>query len=160
MNPADLLTAARNSIVGFGTGRPLQATLRRAVSTIYYAAFTCLANTCADKVVGQYRRLDNSGKRAWVQVYRAVEHGKVKNRCKNNGFMGQFPPAIRDFAALFVDLQYDRTIAAYVPYENFFKSEVEILADTAEQIIQRFIGLPSGVLRAFAVYVLFDSRKN
>ena len=74
--------------------------------------------------------------------------------------MGQFPPAIRDFAALFVDLQYDRTIADYVPYENFFKSEVEILADTAEQIIQRFIGLPSGVLRAFAVYVLFDSRKN
>ena len=82
------------------------------------------------------------------------------NRCKNNELMGQFPTAIRDFAALFVDLQYDRTIADYVPYENFFKSEVEILADTAEQIIQHFSGLPSGVLRAFAVYVLFDSRKN
>lgn len=160
MNPADLLTAARNSIVGLGAGRPLQATLRRAVSTIYYAAFTCLANVCADNVVGRYRSLDDSGKRAWVQVYRAVDHAKAKNRCKNSQFIGQFPPAIHDFAAMFVDLQYDRTIADYVPYENFFKSEVEILADTAEEMIHRITGLPSGVLRAFAVYVLFDSRKN
>lgn len=146
--------------MGLGAGRPLQATLRRAVSTIYYAAFTCLANICADKVVGQYRSLDDSGRQAWVQVYRAVDHAKAKNRCKNHQFIAQFPPAIRDFAALFVDLQYDRTIADYVPYENFFKSEVEIIADTAEEIIHRFTGLPSGVLRAFAVYVLFDARKN
>ena len=71
-----------------------------------------------------------------------------------------FPPAIRDFAAMFVDLQYDRTIADYVPYENFFKSEVEIIADTAEEIISRFSSVPAADLRAFSVYVLFDSRNN
>ena len=53
--------------------------------------------------------------------------------------MARFPLEIRHFAALFVDLQYDRTIADYVPYENFLKSEVEILADTAEEIIFRFM---------------------
>ena len=71
-----------------------------------------------------------------------------------------FPPAIRDFAAMFVDLQYDRTIADYVPYENFFKSEVEIIADTAEEIISQFSSVSSADLRAFSVYVLFDSRNN
>lgn len=143
-----------------GPGRPLQAALRRAVSTIYYALFTCLANTCADKLVGQYSRLNNIGRRAWVQVYRAVEHGKTKQRCKNRTAIAMFPPAIRDFAAMFVDLQYDRTIADYVPYENFFKSEVEIIADTAEEIISRFSSVPAADLRAFSVYVLFDSRNN
>ena len=138
----------------------MQATLRRAVSTIYYAAFTCLANVCADKLVGQYHRLDDVGKRAWVQVYRSVDHGKAKSRCKSNLAMAQFPPEVCDFGALFVDLQYDRTIADYVPYESFFKSEVEIMADTTEEIMCRFIGVPSGVLRAFAVHILFDSRKN
>ena len=74
----------------------MQATLRRAVSTIYYAAFTCLANVCADKLVGQYHRLDDVGKRAWVQVYRSVDHGKAKSRCKNNVAMVRFPPSTRE----------------------------------------------------------------
>ena len=56
--------------------------------------------------------------------------------------MAQFPPEVCDFGALFVDLQYDRTIADYVPYESFFKSEVEIMADTTEEIMFRFISVP------------------
>ena len=69
-----------------------------------------------------------------------------------------FPSEIRDFAMLFVDLQFDRTVADYVPDVNFFKSEVEMFANVAEDIIFRFEAAPNTDLRAFAVYVLFDLR--
>lgn len=57
---------------------------------------------------------------------------------------------------LFVDLQYDRTVADYVPDVDFFKSEVEMFTNVAEDI--RFEAAPNTDLRAFAVYVLFDLR--
>ena len=72
--------------------------------------------------------------------------------------MAVFSSEIRDFAMLFVDLQFDRTVADYVPDVNFFKSEVEMFANVAEAIILRFEAAPNADLRAFAVYVLFDLR--
>ena len=47
MNPHDLMAVAR-ALAESDRALPLQATLRRAVSTAYYALFHCLAASAAD----------------------------------------------------------------------------------------------------------------
>ena len=72
----DLLAAARQLAGTSGGPPPSQASLRRAVSTTYYALFHCMAENCADMLVGG----PGSGRSrpAWHQAYRALEHGRAK----------------------------------------------------------------------------------
>jgi hypothetical protein len=66
------------------TGRkPLQVDLKRAVSAAYYAMFHAMAKECADTIAGTGRHRSD---KAWVQVYRALEHGVAKNACKQVAF--------------------------------------------------------------------------
>ena len=50
----------------------MQASLRRAISTAYYAVFHSLARIAADLIVGTDRN------EAWHQAHRALEHGSAK----------------------------------------------------------------------------------
>ncbi len=96
----DLLATADDLIVGRGRNRkPRQANLRRAVSTAYYAMFHCLAQCCADTLVGSAG--SNRSKHAWRQVYRAVEHKGTSKKCKR-GEIHEFPKEVEDFANVFV----------------------------------------------------------
>ena len=68
MNPQDLLTLAVELASGSSRGRPGQVELRRAVSSVYYALFHALANSCADLLVGRpvhhaYVRATTNGQR-------------------------------------------------------------------------------------------------
>src|SRR5271155_2246861 len=53
-------------------GRPRQATLRRAVSTAYYAVFQALCVTCAETLVGEGKPWGE-----FTPGFRALEHGHV-----------------------------------------------------------------------------------
>src|SRR5271154_3455388 len=53
-------------------GCPRQASLRRAVSTAYYAVFQALCVTCAETLVGWEKPWE-----AFTPVFRALEHGHV-----------------------------------------------------------------------------------
>jgi uncharacterized protein (UPF0332 family) len=87
--PPDFLKAA-NILLSSSSGRPTGVCLRRAESSAYYALFHCLARECADLLIG-----GNNAKRsdeAWRQVYRALEHGIAKDRCKNKAAIKKFQP--------------------------------------------------------------------
>ena len=75
MTPHDLMEAAR-ALAEPDHGRPTQARLRRAVSSVYYAMFHTLAVTAADLFIGEARGA------AWHRVYRALEHGRARNACQ------------------------------------------------------------------------------
>lgn len=81
VNPHELIETARR-LAGANPGQPrsTQADLRRTVSTAYYALFHCLAGAAADLLAGRASRGSD-----WDQVYRALEHGKARRACQQQG---------------------------------------------------------------------------
>ena len=129
---------------------------RRAVSSCYYALFHCLARECADLLIG-----GNGAERsdeAWRQVYRSLEHGPAKDRCKDSGMIKKFPKEIEDFSNTFVAMQAKRHDADYDPFKRFVKSEVELDIVVVEQAIQKFKAAKTKDRRAFCAYVLLKKR--
>ena len=155
MRALDFVATARD-LTRASRGRPRHTNLRRAVSTIYYALFHCLAGCCADMVVGGAGAARSD--RAWRQAYRALQHGAARRRCEHSDIEG-FPIEIQDLANLFVDMQKKRHGADYDPEAAFSKSEVVQYIDEAESVIRQFPGAPIRDRRAFAVYLLFDVRR-
>ena len=154
----DLLAAARELAGIPGGPPPSQASLRRAVSTTYYALFHCMAENCADMLVGTPS--SGASRPAWQQAYRALQHGTAKTRCNNQGMVQRFPPEIQEFAGQFVYLQGKRELADYDPAESFDQSAVINDIDLAESAIAQFQQAPERDRRAFAVYVLLNLRNN
>ncbi len=163
MNPQDLLRIARqlaSGAIGGNVGRPRQTELRQAVSAAYYALFHALALCCADMLVGATPA--NRSQAAWRQAYRALEHGLAKNQCGNRSAMRRFPSEIGEFGKQFVAMQQQRHEADYDPDPegSFTRDDVLQLIEEAENAITQFNGVPARDKRAFAVYVLFRSRRN
>ena len=153
MNPHDLIRIARqlaSGAVGETRGRPRQAELRRAVSATYYALFHALARCCANRLAGS----DRTGV-AWVQTYRALEHGHARNRCDDQSAMSAFPQEIRYFGRRFVLLQRQRQRADYAPDATFSRARVIQFITEAEDAIDALEGAPATDRRAFAIHVLF-----
>ena len=161
MNPDDLLEIAERLASGSGPGRPRQAELRRAISTAYYALFHTLANSCADLLVGG--RSTTGTRQAWRQTYRALDHGRIKRQCSDRRprrTLRRFPPEIQDFAAQFVKMQSLRHLADYDPFEHFTRSEVSQVIEETKTAVSEFTLADRGDRRAFAVFVLFDLRRD
>ena len=138
------------------TRRPRRTDLCRAVSTAYYALFHCLARVCADALAGKVG--PNSNQRpAWRRVYRALDHGEAKKRCRQAAAQ-QFPREIGDFAETFISLQRRRHLADYDPDFPFSKSEVIEDIEQVQSVIARFSGAPRDHLRAFSIHVLMKAR--
>ena len=159
MTALDFIVTARLLAGVSGPGRPLETNLRRAISTAYYALFHCLAECCADMVVGGSGAARDRD--AWRQVYRSLQHGTARNRCREREAMAKFPPEILDFANQFVRFQGLRNSADYDPdAEVMRRSQVIEYLDDAERVILRFPYAPIQHRRAFAVHVLMAARRN
>ena len=152
MTPHDLMEAAR-ALAEPDHGRPTQARLRRAVSSVYYAMFHTLAETAADLFMGEARSP------AWHRVYRALEHGRARSACQQERIMREFPAGIREFAKTFVVLQTERQKADYAldrkPYET---TDVLEHIGSAERAIDRFARVDVESRRNFVAHVLFRQR--
>ena len=157
MKALDFIETAKD-LIPESTGAPRRSNLRRALSTAYYVLFHCLARSCADMLIGG-ESADRSN-RAWIQVYRALEHGNARTRCQDNEAIDQFPPAIKEFAALFASMQQRRHLADYAPQQTFYKSEVAQTIEQAKLIIAQFQQAPTKDRRAFAAHVLFKQRRG
>jgi hypothetical protein len=157
LQPEALLNAARKLAGRTGSGRPRQAELRRAISTAYYAVFHELAREAADALVGKANR--RTIPVAWSQVYRALNHGRVRSACRSEAFKNGFPDKIRSFGRGFVALQVKRHDADYNPLLPKL-SLATVLDDiaTAEQIITDFRLATPLDRRAFCVFVMLDLR--
>ena len=153
MNARGLIETARR-LAQSGVAQPTQADLRRAVSTAYYALFHCLAGTAADLLTGA-----SPGSPEWHQVYRALEHGKARSACQQQGVMRAFPMEIRDFADTFIDLQKARQQADYAHEGEYSKRAVLAIINTAEDAIVEFEQTDARHRRSFAVHVLFKRRQ-
>ena len=161
MNPDDLLEIAdslASGRIGSRRGRPRQAELRRAVSATYYALFHTLAKNSADLLVGN--RTTTSTSQAWRQVYRALDHGRAKRQCTNKQTLDRFPQKVRKFAAHSVKMQHERHLADYDPLNQFSRSAVSLYIEEAISVTTDFSTVSRDDRRAFAVFVLFDLRRN
>jgi hypothetical protein len=147
LDAADLLARAN-------TGRPVQAFLKRAVSTAYYAAFDALASECANTVVSSDARRTA---RAWVQVYRALDHNSARTACQQSRQRG-FPSEIGSFADAFIQLQEARHEADYNPTSKFTRSEVMALIELSEAGIHSLRQADAPHRRAFVAWVLLKRR--
>ena len=152
MTPRDLIQTARR-LAQPSAAQPTQADLRRAVSTAYYALFHCLAATAADLLTGSSRSPE------WHQVYRALEHGKAKRACRQQGALRAFPMEIRDFAEIFADLQGARHEADYAHEGEYAKPDVLAIITRVEEVIDQFKQADIRQRRGFAVHVLFKRRQ-
>lgn len=158
MTPFNLIATARALADTGRRGRPRQTDLRRAVSTAYYALFHCLAACCADLLVGG-SGADRSAT-AWERTYRALEHGVARQRCRAATTTRDFPPSLRHFAAVFVDMQGKRHQADYAATGNFPKHIVLQDISGVAEAIAKFQQVPARDRRAFAVYLLLNLRNN
>lgn len=159
MNPGDLIRNARHLATGGGRmGRPRQTDLCRAISATYYAMFHMAARCGADMVAGATRVRRNQS--AWEQTYRALEHGHARNQCSNQLAMARFPTEIQDFGDQFVEMQRRRHHADYAPETDYRRSDVMRFIDETERVIAAFNRLPVEDRRAFAIHVLFRTRRD
>lgn len=134
--------------------RPRQADLKRAVSTAYYALFHALAKDAADRLIGVgAARTD----RAWVQTYRALDHGFAKNACRETRNLG-FPANLVDCANEFVELQDARHRADYDPEARYSRAEALDWVARAEVAIAKLKASSNKDRKAFAVHILMRRR--
>ncbi len=152
LKPLDLIATAKHLANRPGR-KPRQSDLKRALSTAYYALFHSLAKSCADMLIGT----DAGARKAWQQVYRALDHNFAKSACQN-GNISRFPQEIQDFANAFVGLQSKRHSADYDPYSKFYKSQVLLDVANAEIVMAGFKAAPARHRKAFAVWVLLKQR--
>jgi uncharacterized protein (UPF0332 family) len=155
LKPRDLIEIAKSSVVAHRR-KPKHATLCRAISTVYYALFHCLAYNCANVLLGG----PGSGRNleAWQKAYRALEHGQTKAACKDARSLANFHADVQAFADAFVTLQERRHSADYDPLFRTTKSEVMDYIERAEAVIDAFNQLPVHERRPFAAHVMFKRR--
>jgi uncharacterized protein (UPF0332 family) len=131
--------------------RPRQASLRRAVSSAYYALFHQLTEAASRELItgSDCARLRN-------QVKRAFKHSEMKDVCQALAkWQTHKPPArlaalciqppsqdIQFIAKAFVELQQARHDADYDTRYRFARDDVLTLLDTAEQAFASFHALP------------------
>ena len=152
MSPHDLMEVAR-TLAESVHAPALQARLRRAVSTAYYAMFHCLAMSAADLFVGTARSP------AWHRIYRALDHGRARSACRQAQAMPEFPAEIRGFAEAFLVLQVERQQADYaLDMPAYQKSDVRDHIASAELAIGRFEQAAVDARRGFVAHVLFRQR--
>jgi uncharacterized protein (UPF0332 family) len=149
----ELITTAKR-LARYGARRPRQSDLCRAISTAYYAMFHTLAKDCADRLIGTGARRSNP---AWLQVYRALDHGFAKQACQRVGKLG-FPRDIVNFANTFESLQIERHRADYDPTARYTRAEVLLTITEAERAIEGLRKVARQDRTAFAALVLLKTR--
>lgn len=134
--------------------RPVQAALRRSISSSYYAVFHALAKSIADSLVGSVPKTRPN--RAWVDVYRGIGHSTTKDACKKAGSVN-FPASIRAFADSFVRLHDARNLADYDPEVRFSKEDALANLAEAKDALAALKGTEHLHKKAFAAWVLVTS---
>jgi hypothetical protein len=143
--------------------RPRQASLRRAVSTAYYALFQSLCETCADTLVGWKNPWE-----AFTPIFRALDHSRVLQTLLHRAFATTADLQRLGFA--FKELQTAREWADYNPeprpnYDErnndsaLTRNEALTLIELAEEAVQILDRLDQGARLKLVTRLVTKSRK-
>jgi hypothetical protein len=140
-SPRDLLAQARH-LASKDLGTPEQASLRRAVSTAYYALFHLLVSEASSLLASGDARLQDL-------VARAFDHGDMRGACATFASSGTLPALIgahygrvtlplelKAVAQAFVDLQGARHDADYATHRGWTRTEALTEVERAEQAFE------------------------
>lgn len=116
-----------------------------------------LAKECADSVIGQQAK--SKQPEAWVQVYRALDHGAARNGCEQVR-QKSFASEITLFASDFVNQQRHRHDADYNPVAVYTQKEVATMIDEAQKAIASLRSATTADRRAFVALVLFPTKRR
>lgn len=152
----DDFLALAETLARLEPGKPKQSSLRRAVSTAYYAVFHSVAFLCADSLI--------SWRRPWhfvTPIYRSLDHRKAKTVLQN---VAQNPSIWGSEAALiggtFVLLQERRHTADYDPEPfPFGRRETLALVELAGKAVQASRALPADHALLLAAHLIGKERK-
>ncbi len=134
----DLLKQA-DHLASYEGASPSQASLRRAVSTAYYALFHLLTEDAALRWSGSAE--------ARTGIERAFQHGPMRNTSIQfqqqnwkdwHGNKRPIPLAIQEIAAAFVDLQEERQAADYDNHEHWTLIDVKATLNMAYLAFQHW----------------------
>ena len=134
--------------------QPLQDSLRRAVSTAYYAMFHALASSNADCLIGAPH--DSLSEHAWSRIYRGLNHDAAKRNLQQDQSL--FSSETRRFADTFAQLQDQRHLADYEHNKTFTLSETLTWIDLAEDAIQNFMQADEHERKVVAIQSLIRRR--
>lgn len=130
--------------------RPKQASMRRAISTAYYALFHAVLEAFADQVVGSAAPWD-----VYVPVYRFPDHASLARR-----LAAAEDHQIKVIASTLTTLQNWRITADYDPRPFLMgKTEAQEFIIQAQEAIVAVKGLAPGQRRALAAALLSATRR-
>lgn len=105
----DLLEIAEH-LANLHPGKPRQASLKRAISTAYYAVFHAIAELCAEELV-KWR----AGWPGRAAIARSLEHSSASRLANVTAKDELFDVAFAAIGAAFLELQRERHLADYDP---------------------------------------------
>lgn len=145
-------------------GRPRPASLRRAVSTAYYAVFQALCATCADALIGWNKRWE-----LFTPVFRALEHQATVQALRDRSVVTT--PELQRLGAAFSELQAAREWADYNPEPRpnyrvgtnnsaYTREEALTVIDAADEAIRIIDGLDTDARLMLATRLVLRIRKR
>lgn len=153
---ADLLIIAR-SLAEHDRGRPKHASLRRAVSSAYYAVFHSVAERCAGTLITHSG--EGSDWETYALVYRTLDHATAKRVFQQEPNRRLFGPEVIRIGAIFVRLQDARITADYDPRPfSFARRDVLELIGQAGEASDLMGKLPNDQARKLAAHLIARRR--
>lgn len=140
--------------------RPKQASLKRAISSAYYALFHRLCWLCADELVGWSRPWEFV-----TPIYRTLDHGSARNaleQTRNGDLLGH---SVADVGRVFRHLQELRHSADYDPgplrlgTSPLGRSDVIDLIGQAREAIAAIASLDDETSLRLAIHLAAKQRK-
>jgi hypothetical protein len=136
-------------------GRSKRASLKRAVSTAYYALFHQLADLCGRELIG---RPSNA---TWVNyrlIYRTLDHGNARKILDPKRTGVSQDSDIRLIGLAFSNLQRERHIADYDPESTLSRSDTVELIEQAKRAIAALRTLSAAKRKTLAAQLIAKSR--
>lgn len=143
-----------------------QNSLRRAVSTAYYAMFHRVLRAAADRFIGS----DQQESAAYAILYRNFDHGPMRSICRDLDTAtlnerlrrllrrDRVSAELRSFASAFVALQDARHSADYDPSAWFEPSDAELLVVGARAALAAFDRIAPDELTDFLALLMARAR--
>jgi hypothetical protein len=146
--------------------KPIQADLRRAMSSAYYGLFHFILTQAADLFVGTSNRSTNE----YLGCFRSVDHKTLRELCvdakkekppekvASSISGGKFGNEIISFATGLVALQEKRTIADYDVSVTIYKDDMMGAIETARAARDAFLKASPLERREFLALLVFKRR--